>query len=155
MKRLGRITWIILYAALASLVGIVFAYGQSAVVIEPKNIDPLGSSVVEASHSAWTGSGHLASFHVDTGSTAIWVMVYDGTSVPSSSTLNGCVSSLTARPCILTRYQFPANNSYGVDFGAEFSLQFTTGLIFLCSTTGPFVFTSSASCTFANIQVQK
>jgi hypothetical protein len=113
-----------------------------------------GSSAAEASHTAKTAAGTLFSFHTDTGSAAVWVMVLDGTAVPSSpTTLSGCVNATTARPCLLSRYQFPANNSYSVDWDVT-PLRFTTGLILLCSSTGPFLWTTTNTCIFSNIQVQ-
>lgn len=113
---------------------------------------PLGSSVAESSHVIKTARGALAGFHVDTAGAAVWVMLVDGTVAPGDGALTGCVDATTTRPCIVSRWQVPATLSAGILL--PYPAPFQTGGVLVCSSTGPFTKTATATCTFSLIQVQ-
>lgn len=117
-----------------------------------ENILPKGSSALESSHVVKVGQGTMEGFHVDTDATAVVVMLIDGATTPADGAVAACVDGTTARPCILSRWQVPANVSAGISVGI-YPVTFIAGAILVCSATGAlFTKTATPHCAFSLIQ---
>lgn len=95
------------------------------------------STSAESSRVLKPAAGLLYGFQVNTGASALWVMVFDARTAPS----NGAVTPVKW-------YQPAANSTMAVYFGPN-PLQMTQGITIACSTTGPFTLTLSATCTIS------
>jgi hypothetical protein len=95
------------------------------------------STAAEASHVFKAGPGWLPEFQVNSGAVSVWVMLFNAVAAPG----DGAVTPVKW-------YQLPAASTLGVSF-TPVALQFTTGITAVCSTTGPFTKTATATCTFS------
>lgn len=78
----------------------------------------------------------LNGFNVNSGASAVWVMLFDATAAPSDG----------ASQTPLKLYQVAANSTLSVGYAG---LRTNTGAVLVCSTTGPFTKTATATCTFS------
>jgi hypothetical protein len=98
-----------------------------------------------------TGQATLVDFQVNSGATAVWVMVLDAAVAPTGSgaAIAGCTTATTARPCVAKWYQLAINSTLNVTWAPGPFPQLQTGLVLACSSTGPFTITYSTTCTFS------
>lgn len=75
-------------------------------------------------------------FNLNTGASAVWVLVFDATAAPADG----------AGQTPVKFYQVAANSTIGVNYEG---LRFNTGMTLVCSTTGPFTKTATSTCTFS------
>lgn len=111
---------------------------------------PQVSAAVENSHIFKSTASTVVDFQVNnTSGSAIWVMVFDASTLPSAGAVIGCTGAATARPCVAKWYQVAANTTLGVSWnpGPYPSLQI--GQILVCSSTGPYTLTYATSCIFS------
>lgn len=94
------------------------------------------SAAAESSRVLCATSCVLTGFQVNTGASAVWVMLFNATAVPS----NGAVTPVKW-------YQVAANSTAAVAWPSPISL--TVGATVACSTTGPFTQTLTATCTIS------
>lgn len=95
------------------------------------------SAALESSHVLKSAGGSLYDFQVNTGGTAVWVMVFDLSSAPS----NGTVTPVKW-------YQVAINSTLSVNFDAG-PILFQNGITMVCSSTGPFTLTLTSTCVFS------
>jgi hypothetical protein len=95
------------------------------------------STALESSRVLLKNNGVVLGFQVNTTSVAVWVMLFDLSSVPA----DGAVTPLKW-------YQVPANQTLGVSWTLD-SMGVNNGAVLVCSSTGPFTKTASATCTFS------
>lgn len=95
------------------------------------------STALEASRVLKPAGGLLYGFQVNTTTLSTWVVVLDTRTAPS----NGAITPVKW-------YQPAANSTMTVYFGPN-PLQMLTGITVACSTTGPFTFTATATCTIS------
>jgi len=94
------------------------------------------STAAESSRVVCNAACVSYGFNVNSGASAVWVMVFDATSAPSDG----------ASQTPVKLYQVAANSTLSVGYEG---LRFNTGMTLVCSTTGPFTKTASATCTFS------
>lgn len=129
MKRRSTIA---VAAAIAALMGTA-AYGQVASRY-------LSSSAAESSHVMCAGSCAVASIQVNSGASAVWVMAFDATSAPADGTV-----------APVKWWQLGATST--LNWAWPNPLKMNSGLVLVCSTSGPFTKTASSTCEFsADIQ---
>jgi hypothetical protein len=98
------------------------------------------SSAAEASHVICAGSCALTSLQVNSGASAVWVMAFDATSAPADGTV-----------APIKWWQLATATTLNVAWPNPVKLN--SGLVLVCSTTGPFSKTASSTCEFsADIQ---
>jgi hypothetical protein len=136
----------------------VFNYQHNSFVCE---VTPTSISTAEENgHLIRNQQGVLIDFEANNWSTSagITLMVLDATAIPSNGTLAACTSTngtANANPCILKWYGVPAATSAGQPGTVNATwapgpfLHYQAGLVFVCSTTGPFTLTLAANCTFS------
>ena len=95
------------------------------------------SGAAESSHVFKAAAGVLYGFQVNTGASAVWVMVFNATSAPA----DGAVTPIKW-------YQVAANSTLTVTY-IPVAIQLSTGITIVCSTTGPFTKTASSTCVFS------
>lgn len=112
------------------------------------------TSAVESSHVFCTVPCQVYGGQVNnTNASARWVMMFDATTAPSNGAVTGCTTAVTTRPCIIKWYQIAANSTLGIwdpfAFQGASRLPVSSGLVLMCSSTGPFTLTATADCTFS------
>jgi hypothetical protein len=121
---------------------------SSACLIQPQAT----STATEGSH-VFKASGPvtLVDFNVNNGAGAAWVMVVDAATAPTGSgaAIAGCTNAATPRPCVVKWYQVAANTTVNASWIPGPFPQMQTGLVILCSSTGPFTVTYATTCTFS------
>jgi hypothetical protein len=100
-------------------------------------ITPGSSSALEASHVLKASAGNLYSLYVMTTSTAGYLMTFNAISAPS----NGAVTPVECIPVLASSYAI-------VDFADAPPDRYSTGIVAVFSTTGPFTLTTSATAFF-------
>ncbi len=97
------------------------------------------STAAEGSHVCKTFAGNLFEFQAtNTNASARWILVYDAVVAPGDG------ASTPKR-----FYEIGGNSTLGVSWGGGPPLAFTTGIVLVCSTTGPFTKTATADCVFS------
>jgi hypothetical protein len=112
------------------------------------------TSAVESSHIFCTKPCQVYGGQMNnTNASLRWVMLFDATTVPGDGAVTGCTLAATARPCVIKWYQVPATTTIGVaDFfslNGSSRLPVSSGLVAVCSSTGPFTKTAAADCAFS------
>jgi hypothetical protein len=112
------------------------------------------TSAVEASHIFCTVPCQLYGGQINnTNAASRWILLFDGTVDPGDGAVTGCTTVSTARPCIMKWYQIAANSTIGLAdffmFQSASRLPFKSGLVAVCSSTGPFTKTETADCVFS------
>jgi len=92
------------------------------------------SSAVEGAHIIKASAGVLTNIYM--ASTASYLMVFDATTVPADGTVAPVI-------CLLNS----GNNFPGIDF-KNYPAYFAAGIVVVCSSTGPFTKTESATAYF-------
>lgn len=105
------------------------------------------STAVETGRVLKPGPGQLFNFQVTTGGSSGWVLLIDGTAIPSNGTVPGC-GTTSPTGCIADWWQVAANQTLTV-FYAQNPQQMINGITVVFSTTGPFTMTSSATAVFS------
>jgi len=100
-------------------------------------ITPGSSAALEASHVLKASAGNLYSVYVVTGATAGFLMTFNATSAPA----DGAVTPVECIPV-------PANSVVSISFSGAPPDFYSTGIVAVFSTTGPFTKTSSATAFF-------
>jgi hypothetical protein len=100
-------------------------------------ITPGSSSALEASHVLKASAGNLYSLYVLTTSVAGYLMTFNATSVPADG-------AVTPVECI----QIPANGAAAISWDGAPPDNYSTGIVAIFSTTGPFTKTASATAFF-------
>jgi hypothetical protein len=100
-------------------------------------ITPGASSALEAGHVLKASPGNLYSLYVMTTSVAGFLMTFNATSIPG----NGAVNPVE---CI----QIPANSAAAISFDGAPPDYYSTGIVAVFSSTGPFTKTASATAFF-------
>lgn len=98
------------------------------------------STALESSHIFKTAQGILVDFQVNIqtcASSPCWVLLIDASTVPADGTVTPA-----------KWWQVSANTTLGVSFALN-PLLLTSGIILVCSTTGPFTKTATAQCLFS------
>lgn len=112
------------------------------------------ATAVESSHIICAAPCQIYGGQINnTNASARWVLLFDAVTAPADGAITGCATAASARPCVLKWYQIGASSTIGVaDFlmlnGAD-RLPTKTGLVAVCSSTGPFTKTAAADCTFS------
>jgi hypothetical protein len=96
----------------------------------------VSSTTTEDSHVLKNAPGVLYDFTVNSGGSALWIMLFDAIAKPA----NGSVLPAYA-------FQVPINTSLILTFGVT-PWRFFTGCTIVASTTGPFTLTASATASF-------
>lgn len=112
-------------------------------------LQPTVSAAVESSHTFKVGAATAIDFQVNSGASALWIMLFDSSTVPTNGTVSGCANQAAARPCIAKWYQVAANSTIGVTWSPGPFLALQTGQVVVCSTTGPFTLTLSSTCVIS------
>jgi hypothetical protein len=143
MKRLATIL-------VAAWVGLLAAFSDAKAQTQAT------ATAVESSHTFCTTTPcQFFGGSVNTTTTAVWLFLFDANAVPTGggAAISGCLNAAAARPCWLKAYQVPAGITYGLAnfFSSQgnFLLPVKSGFIAACSTTGPYTFTLSSTCTFS------
>ncbi len=92
-------------------------------------------------------AGNFYGAQVNTGASAVWVLLVDGTADAGNGAVSGCGTGAHAAGCVAKWWQVPANSTLGVSAAPPIAM--TTGAVLVCSSTGPFTETQSATCTFS------
>jgi hypothetical protein len=100
-------------------------------------IAPGSSSALEASHVLKASAGNLYSLYVMTTSVGGYLMTFNAISAPSDG-------AVTPVECI----QIPANSAAGISWDGAPPDFYSTGIVAVFSTTGPFTKTASATAFF-------
>lgn len=100
-------------------------------------ITPGSSSSAEASHVLKSSAGNLYSLYVVTGGTAGYLMTFNATSAPA----DGAVTPVECLPVAANAYT-------SIDYGAAPPDRYSTGIVVVFSSTGPFTKTASATAFF-------
>jgi hypothetical protein len=100
-------------------------------------ITPGSSSALEASHVLKASAGNLYSLYVATTTAAGWLMTFNATSAPA----DGSVTPVEA-------IQIPAGSAAAISFDGAPPDYYSTGIVAVFSTTGPFTKTASATAFF-------
>lgn len=100
-------------------------------------ITPGSSSALESSHVLKASAGNLYSLYVATTTAAGWLMTFNATSAPA----DGAVTPVEA-------IQIPANSAAAISFDGAPPDYYSTGIVAVFSTTGPFTKTASATAFF-------
>lgn len=117
-----------------------------ATVIQPQTT----ATAAESSHVFKpAGPANVVKFQVNTGGSAVWVMVFDATTAPTAGTVTGCSTVAATRPCVAKWYQVAINSTLTDSWGSGPYLSLQTGMVVACSSTGPFTLTYSATCVFS------
>ena len=95
------------------------------------------STATETSHIFKTAGGLLYDLQVNSTTSAGWVLLVDSATVPAT----GAVVPIKF-------YQIATQSTIGISWLPS-ALQFFSGITALCSTTGPFTFTATSTCTFS------
>lgn len=110
------------------------------------------STAVESGHVFLSQSGGNANnFYggqVNTHASSVWVFLIDGTSIPANGTLGGCGDSVHASGCVAKWWQVAANSTISID-AAFGPIGLQNGAVLVCSSTGDFTLTLSATCLFS------
>ena len=102
-------------------------------------VPPVGVSTSVGSSSVLkTGKTNVIGFQVNSGGAAVWVMLFDSATVPADGTVT---------PKKL--YQLPANSTLTSSWSPGPFLALANGAVLVCSSTGPFTKTASATCAFS------
>lgn len=99
-----------------------------------------------------TGPSTAVDFQVNnTSAGTLWVMLFDAAAAPTGAgaAVIGCTTAATTRPCVAKWYQVGASSTIGVTWSPGPFLSLQSGQTIVCSSTGPFTLTYSASCTFS------
>jgi hypothetical protein len=112
------------------------------------------STAVEGSHIFCTKPCQLYGGQVNnTNAASRWIMLFDATTDPGDGAVVGCTLATTARPCVMKWYQTGSNATIGVAnffmVQSNSRLPLKSGLVAVCSSTGPFVKTETADCVFS------
>jgi hypothetical protein len=113
----------------------------------PAGYAPLQSLATEGDHTFAIGQHNLYGFSVTIGSAAGYIMIFDSATVPADGVLDGVIQP-KPKKC----YPVLSNGTFGNGSGAwppGEHLAFSTGIVFVFSTTGCFVKTESATAFFA------
>lgn len=128
----------------ANSIPVVVASDQSTISIQPiptasssAAITPGSSSTLEASHVLKASAGNLYSLYVATTNAAGWLMTFNATSAPA----DGSVTPVEA-------IQVPTNSAAAISFDGSPPDRYSTGIVAVFSTTGPFTKTASATAFF-------
>jgi hypothetical protein len=100
-------------------------------------VTPGASSALEASHVLKSSAGNLYSLYVLTTSASGYLMTFNATSAPS----NGAVTPVECIPVNAASYA-------EIDFSGAPPDRYSTGIVAVFSTTGPFTLTTSATAFF-------
>ena len=122
----------------ANVVSIQGVSGGTAlpVTTTPVAITPVAaSSSLESSHILKGSGGNFFGVQVNTTSASEWVMLFNATTAPS----DGAVTPVA---------WWQVNASSTLSVSEMPGLALSTGIVIVCSTTGPFTKTASALCTF-------
>lgn len=117
---------------------LLLALVASPVRSQDAPIIPQASAALEASHIFRTaGGGQIWSLNVANNNAAVrWVLIYDSTTVPA----DGATTPVKWIEMAATSSQIIAlHRPWG----------FTTGVVFVCSTSGPFTKTITTDCGFS------
>ena len=114
-------------------------------------LNPVGmSNAIAASSTLKASGGTLVGFQANnTNTSSRWVLLFDANAVPSDGTVTGCATTASTRPCLAKAYQIGASSTIGVSWSPGPFPLFTTGIILVCSTTGPFTKTATSDCVFS------
>jgi hypothetical protein len=115
------------------------------------SLNPIATaSAVESSRTLKASNGTLTGFQANnTNAASRWILLFDAASVPSDGTVTGCNTVAATRPCVMKWYQIGANSTIGVSWAPGPFPIFQSGMILVCSSTGPFTKTATADCTFS------
>ncbi len=117
-----------------------------ATVIQPQST----ATAVESSHVfKAAGPATVVHFQVNSGGTAVWVMLFDAATPPTAGTVTGCPTAAATRPCVARWYQLAVNTTLNVSPASGPFPSLQTGMVVACSSTGPFTLTYSATCVFS------
>ena len=100
-------------------------------------ITPGSSSALEASHVLKASAGNLYSLYVATTTASGWLLTFNATSAPA----DGAVTPVEA-------IQIPAASAAAISFDGSPPDYYSTGIVAVFSTTGPFTKTASATAFF-------
>ena len=100
-------------------------------------IAPGSSSALESSHVLKASAGNLYSLYVATTTASGWLMTFNATSIPA----DGAVTPVEA-------IQIPTNSAAAISFDGAPPDYYSTGIVAVFSTTGPFTKTASATAFF-------
>jgi hypothetical protein len=100
-------------------------------------ITPGASSALEAGHVLKAGPGNLYSLYVMTTSVSGYLMTFNATTIPADGAVNPV-------ECI----QIPANSAAAISFDGAPPDYYSTGIVAVFSSTGPFTKTASATAFF-------
>jgi hypothetical protein len=128
----------------ANSIPVVVASDQSTLSVQPTPtssssaaITPGSSSTLEASHVLKASAGNLYSLYVATTTASGWLMTFNATSAPA----DGAVTPVEA-------IQVPAESAAAISFDGSPPDRYSTGMVAVFSTTGPFTKTASATAFF-------
>lgn len=120
---------------------------------------PVGvSTAIENGHLIKSGAGVLAGFQVNNWGTSagVTVMAIDASAIPANTTLAACTGTpAQTNPCVMKWYGVATapSASQSSTLAASWApgpfLHYFNGLVLVCSSTGPYVLTLSANCTFS------
>jgi hypothetical protein len=123
---------------------IVVASDQSALSVQPTPtssssaaITPGASSTLEAGHVLKASAGNLYSLYVATTTASGWLMTFNATSAPA----DGAVTPVEA-------VQIPAGSAAAISFDGAPPDFYSTGIVAVFSSTGPFTKTASSTAFF-------
>lgn len=126
-------------AAVGLVAGLAWGFPAHAQQVSyfPPMLPQAPSTATESNHVFKAGPGWIPEFQVNSGAVSVWVMLFNAVAAPA----DGAVTPVKW-------YQLPAASTLGASF-SPVALQFTTGMTAVCSTTGPFTKTATATCTFS------
>lgn len=107
-------------------------------------VAPVTSTTTESSHVLKSSAGSLDNLTITVGATSGWLMLFDATSAPA----DGAVT-----PAYYIPVASSGTNGYAALSWSNNPLKFTTGIVAVFSSTGPFTKTASATAQFSG-QVQ-
>jgi hypothetical protein len=108
----------------------------------PLAITPVtASTTLESSHILKGSAGNFFGVQVNTTSASEWVMLFNATTAPA----DGAVAPVA---------WWQVNASSTLSISEMPGLALSTGIVLVCSTTGPFTKTASALCTYGAGVVQ-
>jgi hypothetical protein len=115
------------------------------------------SAAVESGHLIKNSGGVLIAANLNNWGTSsgVVVMALDAAAIPANGTLAACSGVNNANGCIMAWYGLPTAPSASQPSTLQVNMmpgpfmRFQNGIVFVCSSSGPFTLTLSSECTFS------
>jgi hypothetical protein len=115
------------------------------------------STATESGHLVKTGGGVLIAANLNNWGTSsgVVVMALDAAAIPANGTLAACSGVNNANGCIMAWYGLPTAPSASQPSTLQVNMmpgpfmRFQNGIVFVCSSSGPFALALTAECTFS------